>query len=38
MVAAKRRGHPNYDLWALATMRAMPEAGLRQLAAAHFPG
>lgn len=37
MVAAKRREHPYYDLWALATMRPMDEAALRQHAAAHFP-
>jgi predicted SAM-dependent methyltransferase len=35
-VAAKRRGHPYYDLWALATVSAMPEAELRELAQAHF--
>jgi predicted SAM-dependent methyltransferase len=35
-VAAKRRGHPYYDLWALATVSAMPESGLRELAQAHF--
>ncbi len=37
-VAAKRREHPYYDLWALATVALMPEAELRQLAAGHFPG
>lgn len=37
MVAAKRRGHPHYDLWALATVRPMEEAALRALALAHFP-
>ncbi len=37
-VAAKRREHPYYDLWALATVAPMPEAELRQLAAGHFPG
>jgi hypothetical protein len=36
-VAAKRREHPYYDLWALATVAPMPEAELRQLAAGHFP-
>ena len=35
-VAAKRRGHPYYDLWALATVSAMPETELRELAQAHF--
>lgn len=38
MVAARRRGHPYYDLWALACVATMDEAQLRQLAAAHFPG
>ena len=37
MVAARRREHPNYDLWALATVRPMEEADLRALALAHFP-
>lgn len=36
-VAAKRRPHPYYDLWALATMSNMPEAEIRALAALHFP-
>ena len=36
-VAAQRREHPNYDLWALATVAPMAEADLRGLAAAHFP-
>lgn len=31
-VAAKRRGHPFYDLWALATVPAMEEEKLRRLA------
>ena len=35
-VAAKRRGHPYYDLWALGTSSAMPESELRELAQAHF--
>lgn len=35
-VATRRRGHPAYDLWAVASTLA-DEAGLRQLAAAHFP-
>ena len=38
MVAAKRRGHPYYDLWALATVGVMDGDSLRQLAAGHFPG
>ena len=36
-VAAKRRGHPYYDLWALGTASALPEPELRELAQAHFP-
>jgi predicted SAM-dependent methyltransferase len=35
-IAAKRRGHPYYDLWALATVSAMPESELRELAQEHF--
>lgn len=35
-VAAKRRGHPYYDLWALGTASALPEPELRELALAHF--
>ena len=35
-VAAKRRGHPYYDLWALATSSALPESELRALAQVHF--
>jgi len=38
MVASKRRGHPFYDLYAVATKTPMWEADLRALAAAHFPG
>jgi predicted SAM-dependent methyltransferase len=37
-VASKRRGHPAYDLWAVATVGKMDEAELRELAGAHFPG
>ena len=37
-VAATRREHPYYDLWALATKAALDEAAVRVLAAAHFPG
>lgn len=36
-VAAKRREHPFYDLWALATKASIAEAELRALAGAHFP-
>lgn len=35
-VAASRREHPYYDLWALGTVAAMGE--LRVLAGSHFPG
>jgi predicted SAM-dependent methyltransferase len=38
MVASKRRGHPYYDLYAVATKTPMPESDLRALAAAHLPG
>lgn len=37
MVAAKRRDHPYYDLWALAVVQPMEEDELRPLALAHFP-
>lgn len=37
-VASMRRGHPCYDLYAVATKSALGEADLRALAAAHFPG
>ncbi len=36
-VAAMRRGHPCYDLWAVATKSALDEAALRELARVHFP-
>ena len=36
-VASMRRGHPYYDLYAVATKAAMNESDLRDLAAAHFP-
>ena len=36
-VASMRRGHPCYDLWALATKAALDEAALRELAKVHFP-
>jgi hypothetical protein len=35
-VAAKRRGHPYYDLWALGTVSALQEDALRALALEHF--
>jgi ubiquinone/menaquinone biosynthesis C-methylase UbiE len=36
-VASRKRAHPFYDLYALASKGAMAEAELRQLAGAHFP-
>ena len=36
-VASMRRGHPFYDLWAVATKSAQDEAALRDLARVHFP-
>jgi len=35
--AAKRRPHPHYDLWAIATVNQSTEEQLRELVAAHFP-
>ena len=37
-VAARRREHPNYDLWTLATKATLDDTALRTLAAVHFPG
>ncbi len=37
-VASKRRGHPYYDLYAIATKSQQPEAEVRALAELHFPG
>lgn len=37
MVAAIRRDHPYYDLWALATLQPMEENELKPLALKHFP-
>ena len=37
-VASKRRPHPFYDLWAVATVGVMEETPLRALAAEHIPG
>jgi ubiquinone/menaquinone biosynthesis C-methylase UbiE len=37
-VASVRRGHPCYDLYAVATKTALDETDLRALAVAHFPG
>ena len=36
-VASIRRGHPSFDLFAVATKTAASESVLRELAAAHFP-
>lgn len=36
-VAAKRRGYPFYDLWAVASKASTSEAQLRLLAETHFP-
>ena len=36
-VAVRRREHPHYDLWAVATMQRMEQDALRTLAVAHFP-
>lgn len=36
-VASKRRGHPCYDLWAIAVKSALDKIDLRMLAMAHFP-
>ena len=36
-VAAKRRPHPHYDLWAIATAEKMDEAQIKKLVEAHFP-
>lgn len=37
MIASKRRPHPFFDLWALATLDKREEAELRQLANGHIP-
>lgn len=36
-VAARRRGNPRFDLWAVATAQPMDDASIRQLVTAHFP-
>ena len=36
-IASCRRGHPCFDLYAVASKSAMPEAEMRQLAGIHFP-
>jgi len=35
--ASLRRGHPYYDIWAVALKHPVDENTLRQLAMAHFP-
>lgn len=37
MIASKKRGHPFYDLWAVASIATLDEAGIRALAAQHMP-
>lgn len=37
VVASARRGHPHYDLWAVASKPARTEEEMRRLAAEHFP-
>lgn len=37
MVASKKRAHPCYDLWAVATMSTMDEAAALALAMQHIP-
>lgn len=37
MIASKRRAHPRYDLWAVATMGAVDETAIRELAERHIP-
>jgi predicted SAM-dependent methyltransferase len=37
-VASMKRGHPHYDLWAVAARSDMGEAAVKALARAHFPG
>ena len=36
-VAIQRRGHPCYDLWAVAGVSQLTDQGIRKLAADHFP-
>ncbi len=36
-VAGKRRGHPHYDLWAIAAKSPMEEKALQALVEEHFP-
>lgn len=36
-IVSTRRGHPYYDLYALGTKAALPDAELRALASQHFP-
>jgi len=36
-IASRRRSHPHYDLWAVASMAPLSDDDLRQLALSHFP-
>ncbi len=36
-IASKRRGHPYYDLWAVANKEQVDEPTIRSLAGEHFP-
>jgi len=38
MVAATRRTHPYYDIWAVATKKSLPDEEIRSLARLHFLG
>lgn len=37
-IASKRRGHPHYELYAVASKAPIPDENLRALAGEHFPG
>ena len=37
-IISRRRPHPFYDLWAIASKSARNEAQMRELAGEHFPG
>jgi len=37
-IISRRRPHPFYDLWAIASKSVRTEEEMRALAAAHFPG
>ena len=36
-VASAKRGHPYYDLWAVAFLTALPESDMKSIASQHFP-